>query len=145
MKIKGRMVWTNEGEFIAEDEFGHSFVLEAVPPEGKPLSGFKPVSLLLYSLAGCMGYDIVSILKKKRADLAGFTVEITGEQSDEHPRRFTRIRCEFKAEGDVKLADMKRSLELSTDKYCSVLATLKQTPEFDFKLTILPKEAINTT
>jgi len=137
MTIKGRMVWTRDGKFVAEDEFGHSLVLEAVPPEGKPLGGFKPVALLLHALAGCMGYDIVSILKKKRAGLAGFTVEITGEQPDEHPKRFTKITCEFKAEGDIKMADLQRSFELSRDKYCSVLATLKQAPEFDFKLTIL--------
>ena len=138
MAMKGRLIWTKEGKFIAEDEFGHSFVLEAVPPEGKPLGGFKPVSLLLYALAGCMAYDIVSILKKKRASVTGFTVEMTGEQHSEHPRRFTKISCEFKAEGDVKLTDMQRSFELSRDKYCSVLATLRQSPEVDFKLTINP-------
>ena len=132
--MKGRLVWTKEGKFIAEDDFGHSIVLEAIPPEGKPLGGFKPVSLVLYALAGCMGYDIVSILKKKRANLTGFTVEIDGEQRDEHPRRFTKITCVFKAEGDVKRADMERAFELSRDKYCSVVATLQEGPEFDFKL-----------
>lgn len=140
MVIKGKLVWTKEGKFIAEDEFGHSFVLEAIPPEDRPLGGFKPVSLLLYSLAGCMAYDIISILKKKRANVTGFTVEITGEQHGEHPKRYTRISCEFKAEGDIKLADMQRSFELSRDKYCSILATLKQEPEVDFKLTINPLE-----
>ena len=138
--MKGRLVWTRGGKFIAEDEFGHSFVLEAIPPEGKPLGGFKPVSLLLYALAGCMGYDIVSILKKKRANLTGFTVEIEGEQRDEHPRRFTRITCVFKADGEVKPADMDRAFELSRDKYCSVLATLQQPPEVNFKLEIAPGE-----
>lgn len=138
MTIKARLVWTKEGKFIAEDEFGHSFVLEAIPPEGKPLGGFKPVSLLLLSLAGCMGYDIVSILEKKKAKVTSFTVEVTGQQADEHPKRYAKINCEFKAEGDVKTADMQRAFELSRDKYCSILATLKQTPEFDFKLTTLP-------
>jgi putative redox protein len=138
--MKGRLVWTKEGKLIAEDEFGHSIVLEAIPPEGKLLGGFKPVSLLLYSLAGCMAYDIVSILKKKRADLTGFTVEIDAEQAGEHPKRFTKITCEFKAEGHVKEADIQRSFELSRDKYCSVLATLKQGPEVEFKLTVLPPE-----
>ncbi len=138
--MKGRLVWTKEGKFIAEDEFGHSVVLEAIPPEGKPLGGFKPVSLLLYALAGCMGYDIVSILKKKRSDLKGFTVEINGEQAEEHPRRFTKIICEFKAEGHVEEPDIQRSFELSRDKYCSVLATLQQAPEVEFKLTVLPAE-----
>jgi putative redox protein len=132
--MKGRLVWTKEGKFIAEDDFGHSIVLEAIPPEGKPLGGFKPVSLILYALAGCMGYDIVSILKKKRANLTGFTVEIEGVRSDEHPKRFTNITCVFKAEGDVKLADMERALELSRDKYCSVVATLNNGPELVFKL-----------
>jgi len=138
MTIKVRLVWTKEGKFIAEDEFGHSFVLEAIPPDDKPLGGFKPVSLLLLSLAGCMGYDMVSILKKKRADVTGFTVDVTGEQAGEHPKRYTKITCEFKAEGDVNMTDMQRSFELSKDKYCSILATFRQSPEFDFKLTTLP-------
>jgi putative redox protein len=140
MAVKGRLIWTKEGKFIAEDEFGHSFVLEAVPPEGKPLGGFKPVSLLLYALAGCMGYDIVSILKKKRANLTAFTVEINGEQHTEHPRRYTRIDCVFRAEGQVEQTDIERSFELSRDKYCSILATLKQAPEVNFRLEIAPGE-----
>lgn len=135
MTIRVRLVWTKEGKFIAEDEFGHSFVLEAIPPEDKPLGGFKPVSLLLLSLAGCMGYDMISILKKKRADVTSFTVDVTGEQAGEHPKRYTKITCEFKAEGDVNMTDMQRSFELSRDKYCSIVATLKQGPELDFKLT----------
>jgi len=143
MAMKARLVWTREGKFIAEDEFGHSLVLEAIPPEDKPLGGFKPVSLLLYSLAGCMAYDIVSILKKKRAHLTGFTVEIDGEQHAEHPKRYTKITCVFRAEGDVKQADMERSFELSRDKYCSVLATLNHTPELDFKLEITPQDEKN--
>jgi putative redox protein len=138
MSDKARLVWTREGKFIAEDEFGHSFVLEATPPEGKPLGGVKPVILILHALAGCMGYDIVSILQKKRTGLVSFVVEVTGERAAEHPKRYTKITCEFKAEGDVDMADMQRSFELSRDKYCSVLATLKQAPEVDFKLTILP-------
>jgi putative redox protein len=141
MTIKGRLVWTKEGKFIAEDEFGHSFVLEAIPPADKPLGGFKPVSLLLYSLAGCLAYDIISILEKKRNKVTGFTVEITGEQHTEHPKRYTKITCAFRAEGEVRQADIERSLELSRDKYCSVLSTLYKPPRVDFKLEIAAEDS----
>ncbi|NIV11618.1 MAG: osmotically inducible protein OsmC, partial [Aliifodinibius sp.] len=53
--------------------------------------GFRPMSLLLVSLAGCMGMDIVGILKKKGGKIDSFEIVVNGERAPDHPRRYTKI------------------------------------------------------
>ncbi len=92
------------------------------------------MDLLLVALAGCMGMDIVSILKKKGGKIKDFEMVLSGEKNPEHPRRYLKIRYEIRCEGDYKREDLLRAFELSWDRYCSVLATLKNPPEFEFNI-----------
>jgi putative redox protein len=127
-----KLTWTGESMFVASDTRGHSYVLDTKVEAGGTDSGIQPVDLVLHGLAGCMAYDIVSILKKKRADLRRFTVEVNGERHTEHPKRYVKISVKFRANKEVDPADLQRALELSRDKYCSVLWTLKIPPEIEF-------------
>jgi len=127
-----RLDWVKGLQFVAEDYSGHAIVLDTSKEVGGGESGFKPINFLLVALGGCMGFDIVSILQKKKADLKGFTVELEGERAEEHPKRFTKINVRFKYRGNVPPPDFNRAFELSRDKYCSILATLKNPPQIEF-------------
>jgi putative redox protein len=81
----------------------------------------SPVQGLLLALAGCTGADVVSILKKKRADLRAFRVEVTGERRDEHPKRLTAITLIYHVTAPgLEEAAARHAIELSLGKYCSV-------------------------
>jgi putative redox protein len=127
-----RLTWCEDMTFVASDNRGHAIVLDTKPEAGGNDSGIQPADLVMMAVAGCMAYDIVSILKKKRADLRRFTAEVEGERADDYPKRFLRLRMKFRANPEVKPADVQRAFELSRDKYCSVLHTLKNPPEFEF-------------
>ncbi len=88
-------------------------------------SAASPMEALLAALAGCMAIDVVLILKRMRAAPARLKARVSGERSEDHPRRFTRIRLEFVASGGAVVLDrLERSVELSFEKYCSVLHSL---------------------
>ena len=90
-------------------------------------AGARPKELLLMSLAGCTGSDVVSILKKKRVNLTDFEINITAQQTEEHPKVFTELDLEYVFYGkDIKAKDVERAIELSTGTYCGVSAMLKK-------------------
>lgn len=127
-----RLTWTEKLTFVATDEQGHSFVIDAKPESGGSGAGFRPVDLLMISLAGCMAMDIVSILEKMHSDLRWLRAEVGGDRAEDHPKRLTHVRVRYRANKEVKPEDLRRAFELSRDKYCSVLGTLRNTPQVDF-------------
>jgi len=131
-----KLVWTGDMMFVATDNRGHSIVLDTKPEAGGKDAGIQPADLVMMSVAGCMAYDIVSILKKKRTDLRRFVAEVEGERAGEHPKRYVRMKLKFRANPEVKLEDLQRAFELSRDKYCSVLHTLKNPAEFEFDVGV---------
>jgi len=128
--------WVENLTFVATDAQGHSVVLDVTPDMGGDGRGIKPMELLLMALAGCMAMDIVSILKKKRADVKRLGAELEATRSETDPKRFTDIKVVFRANREVKLDDLQRSLELSRDKYCSVSATLQLAPKVSYEAAV---------
>jgi putative redox protein len=131
---KVQIKWVDGLKFIALDELGHEILLDTKKEVGGTEKGFQPVDLLMVSLAGCMAFDIVSILQKKRNNLKNFVVDVEGERYTEHPKRYTKILVKLKANNEIPKEDLTRAFELSRDKYCSILATLKKPPEVEFHL-----------
>ena len=124
--------WTTDGlQFIARASNGPAVVLDN--PEGG--SGATPMELFLISIAACTGMDVVSIMKKKRANMTNFQVNISGDRADDHPKRYTHIRIEFVLSGKgIKPQDMERSIELSVSKYCGAIASLNATVEHSYRI-----------
>jgi putative redox protein len=123
---------TQDLQFKAEDGHGHDMIVDTTKEFGGLDQGFRPMDLLLVSLAGCMGMDIVGILQKKGGKIDDFTVEASGIRAEDHPHKYTKITVRIKCEGEYKREDLLRSFELSRDKYCSVTATLSDKPDIEF-------------
>lgn len=96
------------------------------------VAGPSPVQTLAFALAGCMGMDVVHILRKGRHNLRGLRVDLTGERAQEDPRRFLAITLRFEINGDVPRDAVDRAVALSREKYCSVWHSLRQ----DITLTV---------
>jgi putative redox protein len=93
--------------------------------DGDGAAGPSPVVALLMAAAGCTGSDVVSILEKMRVKLARFTIEIVGIRRDDHPRRFTTLHLVFDLAGEgLDEAKARRAIELSLERYCSVVHSL---------------------
>lgn len=119
--LKERMTFTGTADS------GFNVTLGTDPQVGGDDDGFRPMELMLLSLAGCTGMDVISILRKKRQEVSGFRVEVDAERAQEHPKVFTDIRIHYIVEGkDVDPKAVERSIELSETKYCPAQAMLVQ-------------------
>ena len=89
-------------------------------------AGPSPVQALAFALAGCMGMDVVHILRKGRLDLKGLKISLTAERAQEDPHRVTAVTIDFVVTGDVPKEQVQRAIDLSHDKYCSVWHSMRQ-------------------
>lgn len=112
--------WLEGQSFEANNPEGAS-----LPIDGDANRGFSPMQSLLASVAGCMGVDVVLILRKMRAEPEALSIEVEGDRPDGPPRRYTALRLRFRVSGDVARDKVERAVELSLEKYCSVFHTLR--------------------
>lgn len=113
--------------FVARADSGFTLNLGADPDVGGDADGFRPVELMLISLAGCTAMDVISILRKKRQQVTGFQVEAHAERAAEHPKVFTSVTIKYVVHGvNVDPQAVARAIELSQTKYCPAQAMLIQ-------------------
>ena len=111
--------------FVGKADSGHWVSMDGPEDFGGSDAGIRPKELLLLSLAGCSGSDVASVLAKKRVKLNGFEMNISAEQSEDHPKVYTSMHIEYVFRGkDVNKAAVERAIELSLTKYCGVTAML---------------------
>jgi putative redox protein len=107
-----------------EDSF--AIQLDAAEPAGGQGKGAPPARLLLVSLAGCMGMDVLSILRKKRQEVSGFEVHAHAARAEEHPMVYTHIQVTFQIMGEqIDPVAVERAIELSVTRYCPIANLLK--------------------
>lgn len=112
--------------FVGMDRNGRSVVIGKIPGEEPEFRGVKASELLLLSLAGCSAHDVVAIFQKQKQQVTSFRVYVEGEQQDTAPWRFTGINIRYRLTGhNLNEAFIRRAIELSQTKYCSVYATLR--------------------
>lgn len=105
---------------IARTGSGHTIVMDNA--EGD--SGPRPAELLVVAQAGCTAMDVVSILRKKRQAFSRYEVRVVGEQREDPPQVYERMRIIHSVEGNVDVDAVRRAIELSATKYCTVTANL---------------------
>ncbi|HEU5012706.1 MAG TPA: OsmC family protein [Roseiflexaceae bacterium] len=111
--------------FTATADSGHEVQLDAAPPTGRN-SGFRPMELVLVSLASCSGMDVLSILQKMRQPVRSLKVRARGRRQDEQPKAFTAIDLVFQVTGDdVDPNAVAKAIALTEEHYCPVWAMLK--------------------
>ncbi len=128
MSVEARVRWVSDMQFVGVSGSNHAVVMDTGNEHGGNDTGATPMELLLVALAGCTGMDVVSLLKKMRVNFSGLELRVKGERRDEHPRIYTRIELEYVVYGkDVDEGAVKRAVELSQEKYCSVTGMIKAT------------------
>jgi putative redox protein len=133
-----RLRYAGDEAFIGFSQTGHAVVTSFA---GQNPAAPTPMELLLISLGGCAGADIVSILEKKRQRVTGYEIEIRAERREEHPRIYTRIEVLHKLRGkniDPKAAA--HAVELSETKYCSVSAMLGAAAQVSMRIEIIDED-----
>ena len=100
-------------------------------------SAFTPMELFLFSLAGCTAMDVQWILEKQRQKVERFEVNADGKRRDEDPRSYESINLEYVVRGEnVRKDAVERAIRLSQEKYCSVMAMVKDSVKLNISYRI---------
>lgn len=125
--------------FTATPPSGNRFTMDATPESGGANLGPTPVEALLSSLAACSAMDVVGMLEKMRQTIASYTIEVrwVKRSEGEFPRPVESVVVEHILTGpDLDPTAVERAVNLSVEKYCSVLATLRFSPPVESKWRI---------
>jgi putative redox protein len=132
MVIEARAKWIGNYKFDEVAKSAHPIIVD-----GDSKDGNSPVELVLLGLCGCTGYDVVSILKKKREPLESLEVTAEADRAATPPTVFTEIRLVYKVGGKVSRKAVEDAVKLSEEKYCSVAAMLNKTAKITYRIEYL--------
>ena len=119
--------------FKVTNSIGHSVFLDNKSKKEGEVAGISPMELLLMGLAGCSSIDVVAILNKQKLNPTSLKMEVEGERNEtEIPSLFNKINVKVIVDGKISPEKIRRAVQLSFDKYCSVSKTLEHTAEINY-------------
>ncbi len=128
--------WLNKMAFEAEVS-GHKLIMDAVPEVGGENRGPRPKELMLASLLGCTGMDVISILEKMRVEVADFNIDIEADVTEEHPKHYEAIHIIYSFKGkDLPMDKLEKAIELSQDRYCGVSVVYKKAMKITYEIRV---------
>lgn len=127
--VEAKATWIDELRFNGEASSGHPIVVD-----GEKKAGNSPMELVLIGLCACTGYDVASILGKKREKFTSLQVRAEAERAPNPPTVYTEIRLIYTVGGDVSHKAMEDAVRLSEEKYCSVAAMLQKSAKISFQI-----------
>ncbi len=121
-------------------------LFESVAPEGSVLidaaeevggqgKGLRPKAMMLTALAGCTAMDVASLLKKMRAEVANFKIEVEANLTDEHPKHYNKVHIIYRFYGsNFKKDKIEKSVNLSVERYCGVMEMFRKFSEISTEI-----------
>lgn len=141
--MKATITWNEKLKFTGVANSGFPVIMDTKKESGGDDSAVRPTELFAMAVGGCTAMDVISILQKKRQDVTGLEIVVYADRAIDHPRKFLAMTIEYIVTGrNVDPEAVERAIQLSEDKYCSVINTLKGNVVFKNKIVIKePEEA----
>ena len=129
--------WLGENVFLGSDTSGHAVVYDS---NDGLMKGIGPMRAVLTALGACTGMDIVAILKKRKQKLTSLKVLLSGERPKYGlPKPWTSIHIKYVLSGEkLDRRFVEKAIKESTEKYCSVGASLSPTAKITHSYEIVP-------
>ena len=100
--------------------------MDASKQDGGNNLGASPKKLMLASLAGCTGMDVVSILNKMKVKYENFSIDVEATLSQTHSQIYNKVSIHYKISiAETDKIKMEKTVKLSQDKYCGLSAMFK--------------------
>jgi putative redox protein len=131
------VTWEKNMKFVSNIN-GHVITVDAGTDNGGDNEGTRPKPLIMVALGGCTGMDVISILKKMQVDITYFNVRIVGDSLEEHPKKYKSLKVIYEFKGNNLVFDkLEKAVNLSVEKYCGVIATLKESVKIEYEIVVL--------
>jgi len=128
--------WLNGLAFEAEVD-GHKIYMDSAMEHGGQNTGPRPKPLMMVALAGCTAMDVAAILRKMKVELEEFTVDVEGDVSEDHPKRFLGMKVVYRVKGkDIKRENIEKAVNLSSTRYCGVSANYSKAFPISYEILI---------
>jgi putative redox protein len=122
---KIQLRWVEDKVFLGTDSNRHSIVIGRIADDHNPWIGVTPSDLLLMAAASCAAFDVIEILLKQREPIRDLHIECSGDQLSQPPYSFVNIHNRYIVFGEVNPQKLEKAIQLSEDKYCSVISSLR--------------------
>ena len=127
--------WSGENVFLGSDTSGHTIVYDSSDGTAR---GISPMRALLTSLGSCTGMDVVAILNKRKQRLKSLKIQVSGGRPEHGlPKPWTTIHIKYTLSGDLERKYVEEAIKDSTEKFCSVGATLQPTAKITHSYEIV--------
>lgn len=122
--------------FECTNSIGNKILLDNIS-QSEGTKGVSPMETVLMAVAGCSGIDMVSIMKKQRQEITGFSAEVEGERiAMDEAKPFKSIMVKFFLEGKIDANKAERAAALSFEKYCSVSKTMEPNVTVNYEVFV---------
>jgi putative redox protein len=143
---RAQLIQIKGNTYAAKGDTNHWVIMDTKSMAGGHGAGASPKEFLLFAIGGCTSSDVISILNKKRAAIKHYELFVRATEREEHPKIFTEIHIEYVFYGDnLNPDDIKKAIDLSVTKYCSVSAMIQPTVKLTHSYRIEPADRIPTT
>lgn len=134
--------WKGERTFEANPPEGIGLTFDAIPEAGGTGNGPTPMTAMLSAVAACSGIDVISILEKKRQKVSSYRIRMVVERATgDYPKPYTKIVLHHDVQGElIDEAAVRQAIQLSDEKYCTAIATLRFAPEVQSLIEIKTPE-----
>ena len=127
--------WKGGMLFESDNPSGNKFIMDTISKDAIKQLGLSPKAMMLSSLAGCSGIDIVDILKKMKITDYDLTIAVEGKLSDEHPKYYHTVQVDYFFSGKyIDSNKCKRAVNLSVEKYCGVMEMFRRFAKINFNI-----------
>lgn len=127
MEHKVSTQWKGNLQFEADNPNGKSVLIDTTPEHGGHNSGLSPKAMMLASLAGCSGLDVISILDKMKVVISDFRIDTYGQLTEEHPKYYHTVNVEYHFYGSLLDENkIKKAVDLSIETYCGVMEMFRR-------------------
>lgn len=127
--------WRGSMQFESSNPSGETLWINAGPENGGEGNGLRPKALMLSALAGCSGLDVASLIQKMKLEISDFHIDAKANLTDEHPKIYDAVQLEYHFYGsNLDEAKLKKTVDLSVEKYCGVMEMFRKFATVDVKL-----------
>jgi putative redox protein len=128
--MRAKVTWTGGTQLDCENEQGQSIDVDWE-------DGPSPMQIFLQMIGACSIVDVVVGLKNR--EFGQVWVDLDADRREESPRSFTKVNMTYHVEGDVPEKLVRRTIEKSHEKYCSVSNSLDRNIEIVWDLVLHQK------
>ncbi len=116
----------------------HIITIDTPENDGGEDLGPRPKKLMLSSLAGCTGIDVVSMLNKMRVEFSDFSMDVEANLTIEPPKTYNWVKITYHIKVKEEEQDkVRRAVKMSKEQYCGVSAMFEKFAELEYEIVFL--------